>query len=113
MPLMNQIRGGMCSPTKYAPDEIQNRMFKPQMKKASLSLDKKFCPISSQLCPRSKFFLGSAEFFLSRPLVQFYAHLKMEYAPDQKDPGHASVLQHIFSAFFCALFKENFRIFCR
>ena len=31
MPLMNQIWGG--APSKYAPDEIQNNMFLPLMKK--------------------------------------------------------------------------------
>ena len=100
---MNQIRREICPLLKYVPNEILNSMFLPLMKKALMGGIEGRCQKKSFLifykifCPHLVYYaLGqtkSADCALMKLFLPFLIlnSPPKKSAPDEKNPGHASV----------------------
>ena len=108
---MNRIRGTYAPPYKYDPEEIQNSIFLPMMKKALISWGRPKTRVSLIIIiyifnpPFCRYATGhtGADFFRVRG-VEFFVFFgrdpdpdKNRYAPlDEKNPGHASLVKWFY-----------------
>ena len=90
---------GIClwwiKPFKYTPDEIRNSMFLPQMKKSLVGRRQNYSLFSyNKIFLLCRIVFRGSRIFSILPLMKiFMLPLKMESAPDEKYPGHASCVE--------------------